>query len=33
MKEPFDKDAEFLSQIPDWEKDYKTSDVLAIDFE
>jgi guanidinoacetate N-methyltransferase len=29
----FKKDADFLSQIPDWEKDYKESDVLAIDFE
>lgn len=27
------KDKEFLSQIPNWEKDYKNSDKLIIDFE
>lgn len=27
------KDKDFLSQIPDWEKDYKNSDNAIIDFE
>ncbi len=29
---PFQKNADFLSQIPDWEKEYKESDVLDIHF-
>lgn len=29
----FEKSDEFLSQIPEWEKDYKESDVLDIEFE
>lgn len=30
---PFKKTADFLSQIPEWEKDYKQSDVLDIQYE
>ncbi len=30
---PFQKSADFLSQIPDWEKEYKQSDDLDIQFQ
>lgn len=32
-KKQINKDEEFLSQIPDWEKEYKNNDEAVIDFE
>ncbi len=31
--QPFQKSSDFLSQIPEWEKDYKESDKVDIEFE